>query len=60
MGIQNVSHAHFQFHVVKSHLCREYPDGTKSGSDSDDEKDHSKDDLLESEFRKRRIKVIVM
>ena len=38
---------------------REYPEGTKSGSDSDDEteKGHFKDDLLESEFRKRRIKV---
>ena len=62
MGIQNVSHAYILFdpsEVVSHHLNRDYPDGTGSGSGSGDEreKDHSKDDFLEAEFRKRRRKV---
>ena len=57
MGIQNVSHTHIHFQLrVVYHLCREYSE-SGSGSDDETEKSHSKDDLLESEFRKRRIKV---
>ena len=41
------------------HLVREYPDGAGGGSGSSDdiEKDDSKDNFLEVEFRKRRKKV---